>query len=452
MSARLFFRHTRADRKGRVRGRPVDDRVLVATGGVSADPLPDPFPPAPRPGVPARPLDLYERLRREVSELAAIHKPSASDGERQAAERIAQTLADAGARVRVEPERVHGTYWMPLGALSLAGIAASLLARGGRSARAVGTVLGAGAAAGVWDDVTGGEHHVRRLLPRRTTYNVVAEMGDPDATRTVVLVAHHDAAKSGAIFNPAIAERLARLRPEPKPGAEQHSPPVMFPVLAGPALAAAGALTGSKSLAVLGGLMSAVAAAVFADIARSPIVPAANDNISGVVCLQELARRIAMLPPKGLRVLLVSTGSEESLMEGMHRFARRHFPELPVQDTFVLCVDTVGSGKLLVLRGEGMLKLYRYPEPALELMDGLAGRLGIELEPNAFLRNATDGLYALKAGFPSAMLGSVSEHGAPGNYHWPTDTPEKVNYETLADAVRLCTALVHRLAHRWPFA
>jgi hypothetical protein len=423
----------------------------VAPGGVSADYVPDPFAPAPRRRDPARAPDLHDRLEREVTELAAIHKPSASDGERQAAERIAQTLADAGARVRVEPERVHGTYWLPLGALSLAGITASVLARRGPAARVLGTVLGGAAAAGVWDDVTGGEHHVRRLLPRRTTYNVVAEMGDPDATRTVVLVAHHDAAKSGAIFNPAIAEHVARFRPEPKPGAEQHSPPLMFPVLAGPAIAAAGALTGSKVLAVLGGVLSAVAATVFADIARSPVVPAANDNISGVVCLQELARRLATLPPKGIRVLLVSTGSEESLMEGMHRFARRHFPALPVRDTFVLCVDTVGSGKLLVLRGEGMLKLYRYPEPALELVDDLADKLGIELEPNLFLRNATDGLYALKAGFPSAMLGSVSEHGAPGNYHWPTDTPERVNYETLADAVRLCTALVHRLAHRWPF-
>jgi hypothetical protein len=449
MNAALFWRHALADRRGRAPGRSVAHRVSVAPRGVSADPVPDREARSPRPRVRPPAGDLHDRLQREVSELAAIHKPSASDGERQAAERIAQTLADAGARARVEPERAHGTYWMPLGALSLAGVVASLLARHGWTARALGTALGGAAAAGVWDDLTGGEHHVRRLLPRRTTYNVVAEMGDLDATRTIVLVAHHDAAKSGAIFNPAIAEKLARFRPEPKPGAEQHSPPVMFPVLAGPAIAAAGALTGSKVLAVLGGVVSAVSAAVFADIARSPVVPAANDNISGVVCLQELARRLATLPPKGVRVLLVSTGSEESLMEGMHRFARRHFPDLPVGDTFVLCVDTVGSGKLLVLRGEGMLKLYRYPGPSLELIDGLAEQLGIELEPNIVLRNATDGLYALKAGYPSAMLGSVSEHGAPGNYHWPTDTPEKVNYETLADAVRLCTALVHRLAHRW---
>jgi Iap family predicted aminopeptidase len=62
------------------------------------------------------------------------------------------------------------------------------------------------------------------------------------------------------------------------------------------------------------------------------------------------------------------------------------------------------------------------------------------------LRNATDGLYALKAGFPSAMLGSVSEHGAPGNYHWPTDTPENVNYETVGQAIDATEATIRALA------
>src|SRR5258708_1513458 len=102
MSARLFWRHARADRKGRARGMSVPHRVSVPTGGVSADSVPDRFAPAPWPRVPGRAIGLHDRLQREVSELAAIHKPSASDGERQAAERIARTLAEAGARVRVE--------------------------------------------------------------------------------------------------------------------------------------------------------------------------------------------------------------------------------------------------------------------------------------------------------------------------------------------------------------
>ena len=38
--------------------------------------------------------------------------------------------------------------------------------------------------------------------PRRTTYNVVCELGPADAERTVVLIAHHDAAHSGLVFHP----------------------------------------------------------------------------------------------------------------------------------------------------------------------------------------------------------------------------------------------------------
>jgi hypothetical protein len=387
------------------------------------------------------------RLRAEVTRLAAIHKPSASAGEFRAAKVIAQTMRDAGARVRVEPERAHGTYWVPMLALSAAGVAAGLLGRGrGRAARAAGTALGVSAAAGVWDDITGGEHHVRQLLPRRVTHNVIAEYGPQNAARTIVMVAHYDAAKSGLIFHPRIPEVLSpNLLERRDRTREMGSPPVMAPVLAGPALAAAGALTGVSALAAAGAVISAGAAAVFCDIARSKVVPAANDNVSGVVCLQETARRLIADPPPDTRLMFVFTGSEESFMEGMHRFARRHFPALDRDRTFVLCVDTVGSDRLLVLRGEGMLKLYRYPQRALDLMDDVAEELSVELEPNVLLRNATDGLYALKAGYQCAMLGSVSPHGAPANYHWSSDTAENVNYGTIDEAVRVCELAARRV-------
>lgn len=389
---------------------------------------------------------LHSRLKDEVTALAEIDKPSASDGELKAARLIAETMRKAGARVRIEPERVHGHYWRPMLGLSVAGALAGLLGRRGRKARAAGAALGALAAAGIWDDLTGGEHHVRRLLSKRTTHNVIGECGPPDAARTLVMVAHYDAAKSGLIFHPRIPELLSRnLLERRDPTKELSSPPVMVPVFAGPALAAVGALSGSKVLAAAGLVISAGAAVVFADIARHKVVPGANDNISGVVCLQETARRLLADPPRDTRLMFVFTGSEESFMEGMHRFAQRHFPRLARNSTFLLCVDTVGSDKLLVLRGEGMLKLYRYPARALALLDSLAQRLSIELEPRVLLRNATDGLYALKAGYQCAMLGSVSAHGAPGNYHWATDTAENVNYATLADAVRMCDALARNL-------
>jgi hypothetical protein len=44
---------------------------------------------------------------------------------------------------------------------------------------------------------------------------------------------------------------------------------------------------------------------------------------------------------------------------------------------------------------------------------------------------------------------SVTDYKAPANYHWKTDTPDRVDYGTLADAIRLTEGLVRRLDQRW---
>ena len=63
-----------------------------------------------------------------------------------------------------------------------------------------------------------------------------------------------------------------------------------------------------------------------------------------------------------------------------------------------------GSPHLLVLRGEGMIRMREYPERSLALLDGLAEELDISLFPNLRLRNATDGIYPLAAGYECASL------------------------------------------------
>ena len=132
-------------------------------------------------------------------------------------------------------------------------------------------------------------------------------------------------------------------------------------------------------------------------------------------------------------------------MEGMSAYARRHFANLPRERTKVVCIDTVGSDKLLLLRGEGMLGIRDYSEPLHALLSGCADDLGIDVYPNLRFRNATDGLIALKAGFESAMLGSADAFKLPTNYHWPTDTADRVHYDTVADAARLCSEAIDRL-------
>jgi hypothetical protein len=385
-------------------------------------------------------------LRELLAELSAIERPSASAGERRAAEWIRERFAELGAEARIESERAHGTYWWPLGIGAAAAAAANVAALRGRRLTAAG--LGGLAGAALVDEFPPGKRRLRNRLPSSHTYNVVCELGPADAERNIVLVAHHDAAHSGLIFHPAIPEAIFRRTPLRIEWFDT-SPALMWPLLASPALAAAAGLTGRRLLARLGFLLGAGYAAAMGEIGAREVVPGANDNGTAVVLLLAIARRLLEEPTASTRVILLSTGSEESFSEGMKAFGARHFPDLPRESTFFLCVDTVGSPTLNVLRGEGFVQMHEYPKPALDLLDGLAEELGIELVPNLRLRNGTDGLEPLAAGYPTATLCSVTELKQPANYHWPTDVVENVDFSTVADAVRLSEAVIRRLDARW---
>ena len=383
-------------------------------------------------------------LRARLEELERIRRPSASAGEREAADWLVARFAELGAQARVEVERAHGTYWWPLGIGAAAGALSGLATLRGR--RALATALGAAGAAAIADEFPPNRRRLRSLLPQRQTYNVVCELGPAEAERTIVLVAHHDSAHSGLVFHPAlpqIADRLGLIE------RTDTSPMLMAPVIGGPIAAALGGLTGSRRLAGLGALLGAGSALAMADIGARDVSPGANDNATGVVLLLAIARRLLEEPPAGLRVILLSAGSEESFSEGMKRFGERHFPRLPRERTFFLCVDTVGSPHLNVLRGEGFLKMWEYPEAALTLIDGLAAELGIWLFPNLRLHNGTDGLEALAAGYPTVALCSCTDLKQPANYHWPSDVADNVDFGTLSDAVRLSEAVIRRLDERW---
>jgi len=383
-------------------------------------------------------------LRERLEELERIERPSASEGEREAAEWLVDQFSQLGAEARIEAETAHGTYWWPLGlgaGLGALGAAAAL-----RGQRALGTVLAAAGAAGIADDFPPGQRRLRRVLPKRTTYNVVCELGDPNAERTVVLIAHHDAAHSGIVFHPAlpkIADRLGLVE------RSDTSPPLMAPVVGGPALAALGAASGRRSLAKLGLFLGLGTIAAMTDIGLRKSVPAANDNGTAVVALLALARRFLAESPEGIRVVMLSTGSEESFSEGMKAFGERHFPELPKESTFFLCLETLGATHLLALRGEGFLKMRDYPPRALAFIERIAGELDIWLYPNLRTYNGTDGLESQVAGYETVALCSCTDLKQPGRYHWPNDTADNVNFDTVERAITLSDKAVRRLGDHW---
>jgi acetylornithine deacetylase/succinyl-diaminopimelate desuccinylase-like protein len=359
-----------------------------------------------------------------IRTLAEIERPPGSDGERRAAEWIAERLG--GAELETHP--VHGGFWMPIGVLS------AIAAAGNR-------LMAAGAAIALVDEIDCGSYLTRKLLGRRkTAVNVVAERGDPDAPRTLVVMAHHDAAQSGLVFHSGPQRWIGRKFPRVIEN-NDTAVPMWWPAVAGPALVA----LGGRRLRRVGRFMSAVTALLMADIGRHKAVPGANDNLTGVAVLVALSDRLRERPPRGLRVILVSAGAEETLQEGIRGFAEKHFGELPKESTYFLNIDSVGCAELTLLEGEGPFAMREYTEDFKDLIARAAERAGVPLRRGMRARTSTDGTVPLRAGYPTATLVSVNEFKSIDNYHWPTDVPDNVNLLTVEQAMTLADAVLGEL-------
>jgi hypothetical protein len=303
-------------------------------------------------------------------------------------------------------------------------------------------LVGGLSAVAVYDDVGGGRLWFRRAaLPHRPTWNVVAEVGEPDAPRTVVFIAHHDAAHSGLVFHPALPRAGMRLLPQQHAKANQ-SIPIIYGTILGPLLVALWGVLGRRSLRAGGLFFSLGAAATMANIGASRVVPGANDNLSSVAVLVALAHELAESPPDGIRVILLSTGSEEGFMEGMQAFGRRHFEELDRASTEFVCLECVGSPHLCVVEAEGMLRMRPYTESSREALARAGAAAGVELTRGLRTVAATDALIALRAGYPACTLGGIDETKFPANYHWESDTPDNLDWDSVEGAARVCEEYV----------
>lgn len=383
-------------------------------------------------------------LRSTVERLAPIDRAPCSAGEREAADLIAAWLRAMGCRATVEEEPAYGSYAWPVGAMTALAAASGIVA--GRGRRMAGVLGGALAAAAISDDISYGRQFGRRLVsPQRTTCNVVAEAGDPDAARTLVITAHHDAAPSGVVFDQTAMRWFVRRYPHIVERMTEN-PPLWWPVLAGPALVSLGSAVGSRGLRRAGIAASLVTTAAMADIGMRRAVPGANDNLSGVAAILALAAALRERPVSGLRVMLVSAGAEEALQEGIRGFARRHFGRLRRESTWFLNIDTIGSGNLVLLDAEGPVRMEAYDAEFGDLIQRRAGELGIGVHRGLRSRNSTDGVVPNRHGYPTACLVSIDDEKLLPHYHLPSDLPEHVDYGCVADAVQLIEAVAGTLA------
>jgi hypothetical protein len=390
-----------------------------------------------------------ETLREVIEALAPIERRAGSTGERQAAEWIAARLTAAGCPAQVEAEEFLDGYARLMSSLSGASALAGLtaLASRGPVARRLAAAAAGVVTAALAEDVSNGPRIVRRASgPPKTTWNVVGSCGDTRAKRTLVVLAHHDAAPTGKIFDDRAVQRFGDCFPgllERK----DTSLPLWWLALGGPVLVAWGAAQGRRGALTVGVAASALGVAAFEDIARSPIVPGANDNLTAVAVLIALAELVAAQPLIGLRLVLASCGAEEVLQGGIYGFAKRHFPSLDRELTWFLNLETVGSPKLIMLEGEGAVVMEDYHDLSFrDLVARAAEQAGAPLRRGLRARTSTDAVIPSRAGYPTATLASMDRYKALSNYHRMTDTPQNVIYRTVRQALTVVDAVARELA------
>ncbi|GAC1324173.1 MAG: M28 family metallopeptidase [Thermoleophilaceae bacterium] len=386
------------------------------------------------------------RIRADVEALAALSRASASVGERESAAMLGERLREAGAReVRVEPFSFQRHWAWRHGPHLASGLLAAAL--GGRR----GALLALATLASFDADFNGRAPWLRRLAPAGEGANVVGRVPAAGARqRTLVLVAHHDAAQTGLVWRvPALAASIAGRRlaralgsaQAPEDGVDSFA---SVPELGLLLVAAGGLMRVGRWLRGAGALALGATLALALDVARSPTVPGANDNGSGVAAALALCERFAGDPLPGTDVIVVLTGSEETGLGGMSAWLRGAGRALRSPTTLVIGLDTIGCGEPALVSAEGGLVPVRYDRRDLELAEDAARRVGLP-RPRRYRTGApTDPIVARHAGLRAVSIVSVSGGGFT-EYHLPSDTPERIDWNSI-DA---CIALAAALADSW---
>ena len=381
------------------------------------------------------PLEEIERL------VAFEGRWPGTDAERRAAGHLAERLRSLGRETEVEPASIYPNYPIAHAIHALIGIVGSVLSV---YTPVVGVVLVLFATVSAFGDLTATLYLVRRLTGRRASQNVTSkETGDKRGV--VILTAHYDAARTGAVFGRRAVERRATFGKLIRRGLGAFEP--FFWSLALILVCTLLRLVGfdGTGLTIVQFIPTVVLIAsvpLLIDIALSDVVPGASDNASGVATVLRLAERYGG-KLRHFDLWVVFPGAEEGLLLGMREWMGKHRRELDPETTVFLNVDIAGNGTVRWIEKEGFVMGLRYHPTLVELCEEIAEEIGDGR--GMVSRNGTDALIPRSAGFPAITITARNALDYAPNWHQPTDTPDRIELEALERTYEFCCALLERL-------
>jgi peptidase M28-like protein len=366
-----------------------------------------------------------------------------TDAERRAATHLCERLRALGRDAELEPTRVRPGYPLAHIIHALLGIVASVVSV---KAPLVGLGLAGIATVSTFGDLTGTFWLARLLTPGRASQNVVSRE-DGGKAGLLVLSAHYDAARTGAVFNRRALERGAALSKAIRRPLGPFTPFFwsLVVILICTLLRVLGVdpvpVTVIQFIATVA-LIAAVP--LLADIALSGVVPGANDNASGVATVLRLAERYGgSLQHFDLLVLL--PGAEEGFLLGMRAWVRRHRKELDRGSTIFLNIDTVGHGMPRYSAKEGFVFPLSFHPTLVDMCEELAE----EHHARAVTMRVIGDAYAARAaGFPAMSISCLNAMDYVPTYHQHTDTLENVDPDALDRAFFFCSDLIELIDER----
>lgn len=377
---------------------------------------------------------------KQIDDLVAFAGRSpGSDAERRAARHLEARLTEMGREAESQPIRVFPNWPVTHAVHALAGIAGSVVAV---QSAFIGTLIVLLAAMSAFGDIGGSFLALRRLTGRRASQNVVSGE-ESDRPGTLVLVANYDAGRTGILHNRRLNEHRARI------GRLVHRPlgpyEPFFWSLVLVLICCLARLAGAESTALtvvqfLPTVVLILYVPLFADVALSDAVPAANDNAAGVAAVMELAERVdGRLEHFDLWILLPGAGAGLGL--GVRAWIREFKAELDPARTIFVELRGPGRGELTYARREGPLLGAAYHPHLVELCE----EIGI---PSVSSRDITGAHIARLRGFPALSLSGRDAHGLVPGSNLPADSPARIDDEALAGAIDTCERLVRLIDER----
>jgi hypothetical protein len=331
-------------------------------------------------------------------------------------------LTDEGVDARLESFQGHSSFAWPLGAIALTGVLPAVIPRRRRLLRAIvglASLVGAVTEGGLVRSLP----PPSELLSRSRSQNVVAEIAPRGPERrTLCLVCHLDTSRGGLMFHPAVSRHVNSFFGALGAAcAVQAAEPILGLTRAG-----RGPVTLARTV-LLAGLVLLVEREI-----RGEDAPGANDNASGAAVAAELALECAAEPLESTRVVLLMTGCEESGLMGSRAFLR-------ARDTtgwLFVNFDSVGGPATLryALREGVQGMLLDADEGLIQLADRIAAdRPDLGMKPAEKPIGLTYDTTPILADGGRGIT-FIAGNGTIPNYHWPTDTPENIDPETLRRA------------------